>query len=159
MVSGPFTGLTLADIAGQLRRGDTDPVDLLARTLAAIQAAQPALNAFVTVDVDGATAAARHAAGELAAGLDRGLLHGVPVAVAGASEDKPEVATRVAASGAGINLKTGTPTAEQVRSAVRTLLDDRRYRERARALAAEYARYDAVSTAVATVESLQANHR
>lgn len=87
-------------------------------------------------------------------GVQMALAHGVPVIVAGATEDKPEVATRVAASGAGINLKTGEPTPEQVRTAVRALIDERRYRERAGTLAAEYARYDAVPTAVATVEGL-----
>jgi len=89
-------------------------------------------------------------------GVQMALAHGVPVIVAGKSEDKPEVATRVAASGAGLNLKTADPTPEQVRKAVRSVLDDARYRDRARALAAEYARYDAVSTAVATVEGLVA---
>jgi UDP:flavonoid glycosyltransferase YjiC (YdhE family) len=87
-------------------------------------------------------------------GVQMALAHGVPVIVAGASEDKPEVATRVAASGAGINLRTGEPTPEQVRDAVRSALDEPRYRGRARELAAEYARHAAVRTAVETVESL-----
>jgi UDP:flavonoid glycosyltransferase YjiC (YdhE family) len=41
-----------------------------------------------------------------------------------------------------------------VRDAVRALLDTPRYRERANALAAEYARYDAVKMAVESVEGL-----
>ncbi len=53
-----------------------------------------------------------------------------------------------------MNLKTATPTPEQVRTAVHALLDQSRYRERAQALAAEYARYDAVKLAVETVEGL-----
>ena len=40
--------------------------------------------------------------------VQRALATGVPVVVAGSTEDKPEVAARVAWSGAGINLKTGT---------------------------------------------------
>jgi UDP:flavonoid glycosyltransferase YjiC (YdhE family) len=87
-------------------------------------------------------------------GVQMALAHGVPVVVAGASEDKPEVATRVACSGAGLDLKTSDPTPAQVRAAVRTLLDDAQYRERARQLAAEYARYDAVDTAARIVEGL-----
>jgi UDP:flavonoid glycosyltransferase YjiC (YdhE family) len=87
-------------------------------------------------------------------GVQMALAHGVPVVVAGASEDKPEVATRVAGSGAGINLRTATPKPEQVRKAVREVLHEPRYRERARALAAEYARYDAVPLAVETIETL-----
>ncbi len=71
---------SLADLGRQLRTG-LDPVELLERTLAAIEAAQPVLNAFVTVDAEGARAAAEHARAELASGVDRGELHGVPVAV------------------------------------------------------------------------------
>jgi Asp-tRNA(Asn)/Glu-tRNA(Gln) amidotransferase A subunit family amidase len=78
---GPFTGVTLAGVAGSLRDGTTDPVALTRRALAAIEAAQPAVNAFVTVDHDAALAAAALAADELAGGVDRGPLHGVPVAV------------------------------------------------------------------------------
>ena len=44
--------------------------------------------------------------------VQRALATGVPLVVAGNTEDKPEVAARVAWSGAGINLRTGTPTAE-----------------------------------------------
>jgi aspartyl-tRNA(Asn)/glutamyl-tRNA(Gln) amidotransferase subunit A len=79
--AGPFTGVTLADVAGWLRDGSTDPVALTRRALAAIEAAQPAINAFVTVDHAGALAGAARAADELAHGTDRGPLHGVPVAV------------------------------------------------------------------------------
>jgi MGT family glycosyltransferase len=43
-------------------------------------------------------------------GVQMALAHGVPLAVAGTTEDKPEVAARVAWSGAGINLKTAAPT-------------------------------------------------
>jgi UDP:flavonoid glycosyltransferase YjiC (YdhE family) len=72
-------------------------------------------------------------------GVQIALAHGVPLVVAGTSEDKPEVATRVACSGAGVNLKTATPTPEQVRTAVHALLHQSRYRARAQALSADYA--------------------
>src|SRR5690349_5168201 len=81
LVAGPFTGVSLAGIGRQLRAGGTDPVELLDRTLAAIDAAQPALNAFVTVDADGARAVAVRRRDELARGIDHGPLHGIPVAV------------------------------------------------------------------------------
>jgi MGT family glycosyltransferase len=86
-------------------------------------------------------------------GVQMALSHGVPVVVAGASEDKPEVAARVAWSGAGLDLKTGTPTPRAVRDAVRKVLNDPRYRARARALAAEYERHDAIARAVEIVEA------
>ncbi|MEN3307327.1 MAG: aspartyl-tRNA(Asn)/glutamyl-tRNA(Gln) amidotransferase subunit [Micromonosporaceae bacterium] len=78
---GPFTGLAIADVARMLRDGTTDPVELIDRTLDAVRAAQPALNAFVTVHEDGARRRAQRAAAELAQGMDRGPLHGIPVAV------------------------------------------------------------------------------
>lgn len=77
MTTGPFTGLTLADTVERLRSGATDPVDLVEAALDAIAASQPVLNAFVTVDAEGARKAARAARDE----PPRGPLHGVPVAV------------------------------------------------------------------------------
>lgn len=78
-------------------------------------------------------------------GVQTALSYGVPLVVAGTSEDKPEVAARVSWSGAGVNLKTAKPKPEAVRTAVRAVLDDARYRNKARALASEYRNYDAVS--------------
>ncbi len=89
-------------------------------------------------------------------GVQIALSYGVPLVVAGETEDKPEVASRVAWAGAGVNLKTATPAPERVRAAVRTLLHEPAYRERARSLAAEYARYDALAQAVAAIESVAA---
>jgi MGT family glycosyltransferase len=70
------------------------------------------------------------------------LTHGIPLIVAGDTEDKPEVAGRVAASGAGINLRTGTPSAPALAAAVEAILHDPTYRRQARTLAAEYANHD-----------------
>lgn len=64
-------------------------------------------------------------------GVHYALEHGVPIVVAGRTEDKVEVSARVAWSGAGIDLRTDTPTPEQVRDAVRTVLAIDRYRSRA----------------------------
>ena len=50
-------------------------------TLAAIERAQPALNAFITVTAETARAEARQAEQELGAGASRGPLHGVCVAI------------------------------------------------------------------------------
>ena len=78
---GPFAGATLADVGVWLRGGTTDPVELTERTLAAAQAAQAELNLFAALDAAGARRAASLARDELARGVDRGPLHGVPVAV------------------------------------------------------------------------------
>lgn len=89
-------------------------------------------------------------------GVQTALSYGVPLVVAGGSEEKPEVAARVSWSGAGLNLKTGRPKPRAVRQAVRTILSDPRYRNRAEALAAEYATYDALARTVSVIESTAA---
>jgi len=53
----------------------------IAGTLEAVERAQPALNAFITVTAEQATEEARVAEQELAAGASRGPLHGVPVGI------------------------------------------------------------------------------
>jgi MGT family glycosyltransferase len=87
-------------------------------------------------------------------GVQMALSYGVPLVVAGASEDKPEVAARVAWSGAGLNLKTGKPKPHVVRAAVRAVLDEPRYRARARALASEYRGYDPIARVIQIVETI-----
>ena len=73
-------------------------------------------------------------------GVQQALAHGVPLVVAGDSEEKPEVAARVRWSGAGIDLRTGRPSPDQVAEAVRRVLTEPTFRARARALQAEIAR-------------------
>ncbi|MFI0482384.1 amidase [Actinomadura sp. 9N215] len=77
-MGGFFTGRTLADLGRDLRSGDASAAGLLAH---ALESVDPELNAFVTLDHEGAEAAAEHADKELASGVGRGPLHGVPVAV------------------------------------------------------------------------------
>ncbi|MBO0678159.1 glycosyltransferase [Mycolicibacterium sp. S2-37] len=86
--------------------------------------------------------------------VQRALAAGVPMVVAGNTEDKPEVAARVAWSGAGVNLKTGTPSPRAVRAAVRTVLDDPGYRENARRLEAALARRNGVAEIAALVDEV-----
>ena len=50
------------------------------------------------------------------------LSQGTPMVVAGDTEDKIFTASRVGWSGAAINLVTGRPTGEQIRTAVRAVL-------------------------------------
>ncbi len=87
-------------------------------------------------------------------GVHQALACGVPLVVAGVSEDKPEVAARVRWSGAGIDLRTSRPTADQVANAVRTVLTDPRYKESARRLQAEIATYDAMQIIHDRLEAL-----
>ncbi len=59
---------------------------------------------------------------------------GVPLVVAAGSLDKPEVARRVAWSGVGLDLRTGTPGPRKVRRAVLQVLSRPQLRRRAREL-------------------------
>jgi len=86
--------------------------------------------------------------------VQRALSTGVPLVVAGNTEDKPEVAARVAWAGAGVNLRTGTPTPSAVRVAVRNVLNDGRYLGAARKLEAAFARRDGVAEIAALVDEV-----
>ncbi|WP_037365040.1 glycosyltransferase [Nakamurella lactea] len=85
-------------------------------------------------------------------GVQMALAHGVPLIVAGTTEDKMEVSGRVRWSGAGLTLDTDTPSVAQLTAAVGTVLGTDSYRECARRLMKAYARYsDATERAAAHV--------
>ncbi|URM97687.1 amidase [Actinomadura madurae] len=79
--AGWFARRTVTGLAGALRAGTTSPADLVERSLAEAARLDPGLNALAAVDAPGARAAAERAGRELSQGLDRGPLHGIPVAV------------------------------------------------------------------------------
>lgn len=87
-------------------------------------------------------------------GLHFALSHGVPLVVAGASEEKPELVARVNWSGAGIGMRTQSPSPGRLRNAVRRVLADPSYACRALRLQAEMAGYDGPSLAADVVEEL-----
>jgi MGT family glycosyltransferase len=91
--------------------------------------------------------------------VQRALSTGVPLVVAGCTEDKPEVAARVAWSGAGINLKTGRPTPTMIRGAVREILANGRHLHRARELEAAFARRDGIAEIAALVDEVVMERR
>ncbi|WP_028278908.1 nucleotide disphospho-sugar-binding domain-containing protein [Arthrobacter sp. H5] len=64
-------------------------------------------------------------------GVQFALRHGVPLVVAGQTEEKVEVCARVAWSGTGINLRTNRAKSDDVAKAVRAVLADNSYREAA----------------------------
>ena len=72
--------LTAAEAARQIGTGKLSPVELVDALLDRIQRSQPALKTFVTVDAEGARAAARAAEQAVTGGKPLGPLHGVPVA-------------------------------------------------------------------------------
>ncbi|MFE6734016.1 glycosyltransferase [Microbacterium sp. NPDC057650] len=65
------------------------------------------------------------------------LRHGIPLIIAGGDLDKPEVAARVAWSGAGLNLRTGTPKPQAVAAAVDRVIGEPSFRASAERVAAQ----------------------
>ncbi len=73
--------LSIPEAASALRRGETTSVALTLATLDRVKETEPTVQAYATVTADLALAAAERADREIAAGRDRGPLHGIPVAV------------------------------------------------------------------------------
>jgi UDP:flavonoid glycosyltransferase YjiC (YdhE family) len=86
--------------------------------------------------------------------VHQALSLGVPIVIAGETEDKALISARVDWVGAGISLGTQDPTREQIGIAVRTVLADGRYRDRAQAIQRNFKKYCALDTITQAVESL-----
>jgi aspartyl-tRNA(Asn)/glutamyl-tRNA(Gln) amidotransferase subunit A len=76
-----LTDLTIAEAGRRLQERSVSSQELVEACLARIEETEPALHAYARVLADSAREEARIADRELAAGLWRGPLHGVPVAV------------------------------------------------------------------------------
>jgi len=74
------TDWTVETLVHALARRKISPVEATRECLNRIERLDGKIHAFITVDADGALAAARALEAELAAGLSRGPLHGVPLA-------------------------------------------------------------------------------
>lgn len=85
--------------------------------------------------------------------VNQALSMGVPMVIAGDTEDKAFVAARVAWTGAGISLGTSRPTPEQVRFAVQQIVTDGTYRANARRLQNNLAQYDSLDLITRHVEA------
>ena len=91
-------------------------------------------------------------------GVQYSLRYGVPIVTSSGQEDKPEVAARVAWSGVGLRLKTETPTPVDVRNAVHTVLNDPRYSDAAKRVAARMAQAPGIAQLADIVDELTARN-
>nr|AHE14845.1 StaG-like n-glycosyltransferase [uncultured bacterium] len=89
-------------------------------------------------------------------GVNAALSHGVPLVVAGATEEKADVAARVRWTGTGVALRSRSPKPEVIRRAVSSVLADERYRAAARRLQDEHRAHDGPQRAVELIEGLAA---
>ena len=76
-------------------------------------------------------------------GTQQALAAGVPVIVAGVTEDKLAVSARVAYHGLGTSLQTATPTPEAVAAATEALANDTKIRGNVTKIAQVYASHNA----------------
>jgi len=74
-------------------------------------------------------------------GAKAALAHGVPLVLAPWGNDQPDVAARMAWSGAAVNLRVRTPAPSAIADAVRTVLTDDAYRRAAARVQAEFTEY------------------
>jgi aspartyl-tRNA(Asn)/glutamyl-tRNA(Gln) amidotransferase subunit A len=72
--------VTIPETAALLRARKMSVAELIEQSLRAIEQENPRLNAFITITGDQALAQARILDDELARGIDRGPLHGIPIA-------------------------------------------------------------------------------
>ncbi len=81
MATNELCYLTITDAAAGLRRKEFSPVDLTRACLDRIALIDQKLHSFITLTADLALQQAVQAEKELFAGKDRGLLHGIPIAL------------------------------------------------------------------------------
>jgi MGT family glycosyltransferase len=89
--------------------------------------------------------------------VNQAMSSGIPLVTAGLTEDKADVNARVAWSGVGIDLASNEPTREALRAAVRTVLDQPRYRLRALEMANEFTAIDTRSAILKVISDLVAD--
>jgi UDP:flavonoid glycosyltransferase YjiC (YdhE family) len=87
-------------------------------------------------------------------GLHFALAHGVPLVVAGDSEEKPELVARVNWSGVGVGMRTQRPGRLELRESVRRVLAEPGFAACAAAMQAEMGRHDGPERAVDLLERL-----
>ena len=73
--------LTVAEAGRALRSGEVGAVELLDAVLHRASVTEAQIHAYLTLDREGAASAARQADADLAAGVDKGSLHGIPLAL------------------------------------------------------------------------------
>jgi UDP:flavonoid glycosyltransferase YjiC (YdhE family) len=88
--------------------------------------------------------------------LSQAFANGIPMILAGMTEDKQHNGMLGEATGAAINLKTQTPSVEQVRDAVLEIQNNASYKREAEELRKAYADCDPVGSIVEAIEEVAA---
>lgn len=73
--------LSIKKTAHFIKRGELSPVELVNKTMEEIEKRNPNINAYISVDFEGAINAAKKAEEEIKNGIYKGPLHGIPLGV------------------------------------------------------------------------------
>ncbi len=87
-------------------------------------------------------------------GVSTALSFGVPIIIAGNSEDKPEIASRLRYCGAGIDLQTGRPSRASIKKAWNRILHQTAFKEKAMEIMMDFKTHNAVNESVNCIETL-----
>ncbi len=80
-MSGDLCKMTVSELAPRIRKREVSPVEVTQAVLDRIEKLDPLLNAYITVDAEGALKAARKAQRQIAKGNYLGPLHGIPISL------------------------------------------------------------------------------
>ena len=80
-MSGDLCRMTVSELAPKIKKGEVSPFEVTRAVLERIEKLDPLLNAYITVDAEGALKAARKAQRQIAKGNYLGPLHGVPISL------------------------------------------------------------------------------
>jgi len=89
-------------------------------------------------------------------GVMLSIQHGLPMVAAGIHEGKSEIAARIGYFKLGVNLRTETPTPDQIRASVETVVTDLAYRRNVARLRTEFAQYDSLALSEQYINELLA---
>jgi UDP:flavonoid glycosyltransferase YjiC (YdhE family) len=87
-------------------------------------------------------------------GTQMALAHGIPLVLAGATDDKMEVSARVEWANAGINLRKSKPSPNEIKNAVKEVLTNPQFKASAERIQKDFQKYDAPKIASELLESL-----
>ncbi len=141
LVTSTLRGLADADVLVVVTTGQADPVDL-ERAYGEALPANARVAKFVPYDLLLPYVSCFVTNGGYT-GVTLALHHGVPLVQAGTTEEKSEIAARIAWTGAGKKLGTTRPEPRVVRRAVDEVLSEKRYAAAAGRVRAEMVDHDA----------------
>ena len=80
-MSSELCRMTISELAPKIKKREVSPAEVTEAVLERIEELDPKLNAYITVDAEGAMKAARKAQRQIAGGKYLGPLHGIPISL------------------------------------------------------------------------------